>query len=80
MKEALLGFEKTISHLDGHKVKLSKTGVTNPGEKQKIIGEGMPHHQFGSEFGDLFVTYEVEFPKDLNDSHLTKFRKMFGKA
>jgi len=77
LEEALLGFEKSIIHLDGHEVKLNKSGVTNPGDKQKILDEGMPHHQFSSEFGDLYVTYEVEFPTDLSQNRLSKFRKMF---
>ena len=36
LEEALLGFEKTLIHLDGHEVELSKDGVTQPGLREKI--------------------------------------------
>lgn len=80
LKEALLGFNKSIKHLDGHNVRLNKLGVTNPGYTQKVIGEGMPHHHFSSEHGDLYVTYEVEFPKELSDEQREHFRELFEKA
>lgn len=31
MSEALLGFEKTIRHLDGHEVKIRREGITSHG-------------------------------------------------
>jgi len=30
LKEAMLGFKKKIKHLDGHYVRIEKTGVTQP--------------------------------------------------
>lgn len=43
LREALLGFEKEITHLDGHKVKVNKLGVTTkPGLVSRFKGEGMP--------------------------------------
>lgn len=42
LKQALLGFEKELVHLDNRKIKLSRTKVTKPGEIEKIRGEGMP--------------------------------------
>ena len=43
----------------------------------KMVGEGMPLHQKSGEFGDLFVTFKVEFPSELNskqkESKLIKF-------
>ena len=79
LKEALLGFTRTIKHLDGHEVKLNKVGTTRPGFVQKVIGEGMPHFNFPLEKGDLFVTYEVEFPKKLSDDQREKFKQLFHK-
>ncbi|KAH9599556.1 DnaJ domain [Trypanosoma melophagium] len=62
LKEALLGFERRLTHLDGHSVTLSATGVTQHGDQQTIEGEGMPKHHVPSERGDLRVTYHVELP------------------
>lgn len=42
--EALLGFQHTIHHFDGHTVKLSSTkgSTTQPGHVQILPGEGLP--------------------------------------
>ncbi len=57
LKEALLGFSKTVTHLDGHQVQISRNKVTQPGDVDRISDEGMPIHQNPSSFGDLVVTY-----------------------
>jgi DnaJ-class molecular chaperone len=44
---------------------LNRKKITKPGEVEKIKGEGMPIYDYPSDKGDLFVTYEVEFPKEL---------------
>lgn len=66
MKQALLGFEKEITHLDGRKVKLSKNKITRPGEIEKLKGEGMPVYNSPSDRGDLIITYQVELPQKLS--------------
>lgn len=78
LKEALLGFKGTIPHLDGHKVKLNRLGVTNPMSVQKIQGEGMPKHLYSSEFGDLYVKYTVEFPEKLTEEQKTAIANLFS--
>ena len=80
LKEALLGFNKNIVHLDGHNVPLRKLGTTNPGETQKIVGEGMPHHMSASNYGDLYVTFDVEFPTSFTDEQWKLAGKFFEKA
>ena len=43
LKEALLGFEKTLKHLDGHEVHIDRRDkVTKPGLMERFKGEGMP--------------------------------------
>ena len=61
LKEALIGFEKEITHLDGHKVSIKKNGVSQPGEVIRIKKEGMPIHNKGDN-GDLLVTLKIKFP------------------
>ena len=39
LKEALLGFSKTISHLDGHDVEISSKKITKP--EQVLTGRGV---------------------------------------
>ena len=79
LKEALTGFEKVITHLDGHKVTISKPAgqVTSQGEIMKIQEEGMPKYGSPSDFGDLFVTFIVKSPTKLNDLQKEKFKDFF---
>lgn len=67
LREALLGFERTMAHLDGHEVKVRAAKVTKPGDVIKVRGEGMPLHNFASEFGDLYVTITIAFPESLTE-------------
>merc|ERR1711907_78490 len=53
LKEALLGFNKTFVPLDGHEVDIASDKIVKPFEVMKIKGEGMPKHNFPTEFGDL---------------------------
>ncbi|PIA61149.1 hypothetical protein AQUCO_00300580v1 [Aquilegia coerulea] len=73
--QALVGFEKTIKHLDEHLVDISSKGVTKPKEVRKFKGEGMPLH-FSSKKGDLYVTFEVLFPTSLTEDQKTKIKEV----
>lgn len=65
LPQALLGFERNLTHLDGHIVTLKREGVTQPGFVQTVRGEGMPVFQEGK-FGDLFVEYTVVLPTEIS--------------
>lgn len=67
LRAALLGFETSFPHLDGHTVSIKRTGVTKPGQVIRIKGEGMPKHGTPSEFGDLVITVTVDFPSKIDD-------------
>ena len=43
-----------------------KGEITQPGEVQRILDEGMPKYGMPSEAGDLFVTYIVKNPTKLD--------------
>jgi len=77
LKEALLGFQKNVIHLDGHQVKLSRDFVTQPGDVEKLVGEGMPQHQYSSFHGDLFVEYKVNFPTQLTGDQKALWDEFF---
>ncbi|KAG8389547.1 hypothetical protein BUALT_Bualt02G0240600 [Buddleja alternifolia] len=74
--QALVGFEKTIKHLDEHLVDISTKGITKPKEVKKFKGEGMPLH-FSNKKGDLYVTFEVLFPTSLTEDQKTKIKEIF---
>jgi DnaJ-class molecular chaperone len=69
LKEALLGFEREITHLDDRKITVKRGIVTQPGDIIIIRGEGMPAHQ-SSEKGDLFVKVDIKFPQILTEKQI----------
>ncbi|KAL3517387.1 hypothetical protein ACH5RR_019976 [Cinchona calisaya] len=75
--QALVGFEKTIKHLDDHLVDISTKGVTKPKEVRKFKGEGMPLH-FSNKKGDLYVTFEVLFPTSLTEDQKTQIKAILS--
>merc|ERR1711976_167716 len=74
--EALVGFEKSVTHMDERQVEISRTAVTPHGYKKTIRGEGMPVHNVPSEKGNLIVTFEVIFPKTITPEQGAEFRKL----
>lgn len=66
--EALVGFKFNVEQLDGHLV----TVTTAPGEiiqhaQVKMVRDlGLPVYKETFSYGDLFIEFEVEFPKSVN--------------
>lgn len=73
LKEALLGFNKKLLQLDGRELSIKRSGVTHPDYVMKVTAEGMPHHNFPSDKGDLYVKFIVKFPKKLTADQKTNF-------
>ena len=74
LKQALLGFNVKIKHLDGHEVEVSKGPgqITQPGEVMRIREEGMPKYGMASEKGDLLVTFKIRNPETLTPEQRVK--------
>jgi len=60
LADALVGFETTIKHVDGHDVTIKSNDVIDCAHVKVIKSEGMPTESGG--FGDLIVTFEIGFP------------------
>ncbi|CAN4101908.1 unnamed protein product [Withania somnifera] len=73
--QALVGFNKTIKHLDDHLVDISTNGLTEPKKVRKFKGEGMPLH-FSNKKGDLHVKFEVLFPTSLTENQKKQIREI----
>lgn len=76
--EALVGFEVSFKHLDGHLVELKRSIVTPPGFTQALQGEGMPVHGNSFTFGQLFVTYQIIFPGSLTEKQKEGFKALLA--
>ncbi|KAF9477926.1 DnaJ-domain-containing protein [Pholiota conissans] len=75
--EALLGFERNITLLDGSNLELKRKGVTQPGFVQVIKGEGMPSFGRRDVKGDLFVEYNVVLPVEVSPELRRKLTDAF---
>lgn len=79
LKEALVGFRRDVTHLDGRVVTIARSAVTPPRFVVTLAGEGMPKRQFPTERGQLHATVHVAFPDALTDAQKAGFRKVFGR-
>lgn len=57
-----------LQHLDGHMVSVSRDKITWPNARIRKKGEGMPNYENNNLHGTLYITFDVEFPKqELSD-------------
>ncbi|GHJ84881.1 hypothetical protein NliqN6_1283 [Naganishia liquefaciens] len=75
--EALLGFERNITHLDGHVVSVKRPGTTQPGYVEVFKGEGMPANGPLPQ-GDLYVEYTVVLPSAISDKAREGLESVFA--
>jgi DnaJ-class molecular chaperone len=68
LEESLLGFEREIVHLDGHKVRIKNEAdqIMQPDQWLIIKNEGMPVKSMYRMMGDLHVKCKVKLPNKLS--------------
>ncbi|KAG5959299.1 hypothetical protein E4U58_005035 [Claviceps cyperi] len=89
LREAWMGdWSRNLTHLDSHVVRLgrSRGQIVQSGQVETIVGEGMPKwHEEGDsvyhkyEFGNLYVTYEVVLPDQMDKKMETEFWDLWEK-
>ncbi len=72
---AVLGGETLIDTLDG-KVKLKVKPGTQCGTKVRLKGKGFPVYKQEGKYGDLYITYNVKIPTNLNDKEKELFTEL----
>ncbi|WP_183565007.1 DnaJ C-terminal domain-containing protein [Mucilaginibacter sp. SP1R1] len=72
---AVLGGEITAETLTG-KVKVKIKPETQNGTKVKLKGKGMPVYKKENEFGDLYLTYDVQVPVNLTEKQKQLFEEL----
>jgi len=75
--DALTGFKVELTHLDGHKFTVNVDGVTECDHVMRVPGKGMPRRS-GRGFGDLYLTFEVDFPDELRQDQKDAIKKILG--
>jgi len=73
--DALVGFSIELTHVDDHKFTVQVDGVIDCDHVLRVPGKGMPRRN-GRGFGDLFLTFEVDFPDKLSDKQKTEINKI----
>ena len=77
--KAVLGGEQTIDTIDG-KAKLTLKPETQNGTRVRLKGKGFPVYKKEGEFGDLYITWNVELPKNLNEKEKSLFQQLADEA
>ena len=73
--EALVGFKKSLQHLDAHLVEVAREEVTPHGFVLRIKNEGMPIPGTASA-GELVITFQVQLPSSLTQAQKDAFAKL----
>ncbi|KAG6268626.1 hypothetical protein E4U47_004528 [Claviceps purpurea] len=89
LREAWMGdWSRNLTHLDSHVVRLGRPRgqIVQSGQVETVVGEGMPKwHEEGDsvyhkyEFGNLYVTYEVVLPDQMDKKMETEFWDLWEK-
>ncbi len=72
---AMLGGDITIDTLNG-KVKLKIKPETQNDTKVKLKGKGFPIYKNEGKFGDLYITYNIKTPTNLNQKEKDLFNEL----
>ncbi|CAG9580474.1 putative chaperone protein DNAj [Leishmania major strain Friedlin] len=69
LQEALVGFDRNITHLDGvEQVRVQRLDTVSPyGTVLRLPGKGMPKMNVASERGDLYVRLQYNMPAQLTE-------------
>lgn len=72
---AILGGEITVDTLDSQ-VKLKVKPGTQNGTQVKLSGKGFPVYKKENQFGDLYLTYEIQIPTNLSEKEKELFQEL----
>lgn len=75
LKEALTGWEKRVTTIDGKQLAVRGAGPTAPGAIQTFPGQGMPISKKPGQRGDFLVEIKVNFPTSLTAAQKMKIKE-----
>jgi len=76
--EALTGCVFQLVHLDGKKIDISTkpAEIINPGTVKQLNRKGMPFHKDAMSYGNLYIQFEIEFPKKGDMKNIEDLKKI----
>jgi DnaJ homolog subfamily B member 4 len=75
LKEALTGWKRTVTTIDGRQLQVSGSGPTQPGWQEEFPNLGMPLSKKPSERGDFIVKVKIAFPRTLTAAQKAKIKE-----
>lgn len=75
LKEALTGWSRRVTTIEGKHLPVSGAGPTAPGSVQTFPGHGMPISKKPGQRGDLLVEIKVKFPGTLTAAQKQKIKE-----
>ena len=78
--EALTGVSFSLVHLDGRvvRVQAKKGDIISPGSQMTCEGLGLPFHKTSYKFGNLFITFNIKFPEQVNQKQIQEFTSILS--
>ncbi|KAF3069113.1 DnaJ like protein subfamily B member 4 [Daldinia childiae] len=76
LKEALTGWRRTVTTIDGKQLNVEKAGPTGPGTSDSYPGLGMPISKKPGERGNFIIKYNVKFPTSLTAAQKQQLREI----
>ncbi len=76
LKEALTGWKRTVTTIDGKQINLDKAGPTQPGSSDSYPSLGMPISKSPGQRGKFVIKYNVKFPTVLSAEQKQKLREI----
>lgn len=76
-KESLLGFRKEIKTLGGKTITIDRATPISPSTQTTYPGQGMPISKQPGKFGDLFVSFKVDYPISLTANQKAAIQQNF---
>jgi DnaJ family protein B protein 4 len=76
--EALCGFSREITTLDGRKLRVSQNDPIEPGREIMMRGEGMPVSKVPGKKGNLKVKINVNWPRAIPSTKKDEIKKVLG--
>lgn len=76
LKEALTGWKRTVTTIDGKQINIERAGPTQPGSKDVYPNLGMPLSKKPEQRGNFIITYNVKFPTSLTPTQKEKLKEI----
>jgi DnaJ family protein B protein 4 len=76
LKEALTGWSRQVTTIDGKQLKIGSGGPTAPTWTDRFPSQGMPKSKKPSERGDFVVGVKIKFPTMLTAQQKEKLKEI----